>query len=67
MARVPKPKDRCVKKINLSSLDGVKDVQVNKASVDDRRSGNFKKTGAHTSDHEYDDEKARRERYGFPF
>jgi len=65
--RVPKPKDRCVKKHNLSSLDGVKDVQVGSASVDDRRAGNFKKTGANTSETEHDDTKARRERYGFPF
>ena len=66
--RVPKPKSRVVQSHNLSSLDGVKDVTIGKATPDDRRSGNFKKTGqVQTGDIEYDDEKARRERYGFPF
>ena len=66
--RVPKPKSRVVKSHNLSNLDGVKDVAIGSASVDDRRAGNFKKTGqVQEGNHEYDDEKARRERYGFPF
>lgn len=65
--RVPKAKSRVVKSHNLSNLDGVKDVAIGSASVDARRSGDFSKTGANTSDTEYDDQKARRERYGFPF
>lgn len=65
--RVPKPKDRCVKKVNLRNLDGVKDVSFGDAGIDDRRAGNFKKGGAKTTDTDYDDDKARRERYGFPF
>ena len=65
--RVPKPKSRVVKSHNLRSLDGVKDVAVGAADVDNRRAGNFKKGGATTSDMDFDDDKARRERYGFPF
>jgi hypothetical protein len=64
--RVPKPKSRVVKSVNLSSLDGVKDVSIGSASVEDRMSGNFKKSGAEKSTMEHDDEKARRERWGFP-
>ena len=64
--RVPKPKDRCVKKVNLRNLDGVRDVTIGSASVEDRQRGNFKKTGAPAEVSETDDEKARRERYGFP-
>lgn len=65
--RVPKPKSRCVKKVNLRNLDGVKDVSFGGADVDDRRSGNFKKGGAGVAENDYDDDKAKRERYGFPF
>ena len=65
--RVPKAKSRVVKSHNLSHLDGVKDVAVGSADVDDRRSGNFKKGGTKAADPEFDDEKARRERYGYPF
>lgn len=65
--RVPKPKDRVVKSVNLSSLDGVKDVDIHSASVEDRSAGNFKKTGAPEPSYESDDEKARRKRWGFPF
>jgi len=65
--RVPKPKSRVVKSHNLSTLDGVKDVAIGSSDVDARRSGNFKKGGDTTAPTEYDDEKARRERYGFPF
>lgn len=64
--RVPKPKSRVVKSHNLRSLDGVKDVAIGSSDVDARRSRNFKKTGE-TSETEFDDDKARRERYGFPF
>lgn len=65
--RVPKPKSRVVKSHNLRSLDGVKDVAIGSADVDDRRSGNFKKGGAKPTDNDFDDDKAKRERYGFPF
>ena len=66
--RVPKPKDRCVKKANLRNLDGVRDVSFGDADIDARRAGNFKKGGtAGTPETDYDDDKARRERYGFPF
>lgn len=64
--RVPKAKSRVVKSHNLRSLDGVKDVAVGAADVDARRSRNFKKTGV-ASETDFDDDKARRERYGFPF
>lgn len=65
--RVPKPKSRVVKSHNLRSLDGIKDVAVGPADVDSRLGGNFKKTGGNASDMDFDDDKARRERYGFPF
>ncbi len=65
--KVPKPKDRCLKKVNLRDLDGVKDVTIGKASVEDRQRGHFKKTGSPADNPETDDVKARRERYGFPF
>jgi len=65
--KAPKPKSRVVKSHNLRSLDGVKDVAIGSADVDARRSNNFKKGGDKTADHDYDDDKARRERYGFPF
>lgn len=64
--KAPKPKSRVVKSHNLRSLDGVKDVAIGSADVDARRSRNFKKTGE-TSEIDFDDDKARRERYGFPF
>lgn len=65
--RVPKPKSRVIKSVTLSSLDGVKDVAIGPADVDQRRSGRFKKTANAVEPTELDDEKARRERYGFPF
>lgn len=65
--KAPKPKSRVVKSHNLKHLDGVKDVAIGSASVDDRRAGNFKKVAKTTDNIEFDDEKARRERYGFPF
>lgn len=63
----PKAKNRVVKSHNLRSLDGVKDVAVGCCDVDQRRSGNFKKKSKEQVAMEFDDEKARRERYGFPF
>ncbi len=65
--RVPKPKSRVVKSHNLRNLDGVKDVVIGTADVDARRSGNFKKGGASNEEPQFDDDKAKRERYGFPF
>jgi hypothetical protein len=65
--RVPKPKSRVVKSHNLRNLDGVKDVVINKASVEDRREGRGNKVSGPDNDNDYDDDKARRERYGFPF
>jgi len=65
--RVPKPKSRVVKSHNLRSLDGVKDVAIGSADTDARRAGNFKKGGDTTPNNDFDDDKARRERYGFPF
>ena len=65
--RVPKAKSRVVKSHNLRNLDGVKDVAVGCCDVESRRGGNFKKTGNKASEMDYDDDKARRERYGFPF
>ncbi len=65
--KVPKAKSRVVKSINLKHLDGVKDVAIGPASVEDRMMGNFKKTGAPADPAMQDDEKARVERYGFPF
>jgi hypothetical protein len=65
--RVPKAKSRVVKSHNLRSLDGVKDVAVGSADVDARRGGNFKKKGGETAEPDFDDDKARRDRYGFPF
>jgi hypothetical protein len=64
--RVPKPKSRVVKSHNLRSLDGVKDVAVGCCDVDNRRGNNYKKTGP-AGEQDFDDDKARRERYGFPF
>ena len=63
---VPKPKSRVVKTVNLRNLDGVKDVAIGSASVEGRMAGNFKKGGATTAENDYDDDKARRERWGFP-
>lgn len=65
--RVPKAKSRVVKSHNLRSLDGVKDVAVGVADVDSRRSGNFKKKMGDDASPDFDDDKAKRERYGFPF
>lgn len=65
--RIPKPKNRVIKSAILSSLDGVKDVAIGPADVDQRRSGNFKKTANIVGPIDHDDERARRERYGFPF
>lgn len=65
--RVPKPKSRVVKSHNLKHLDGVRDVAIGDADVDARRANNFKKKSGDTAEPDYDDEKARRERYGFPF
>jgi hypothetical protein len=65
--RVPKPKSRVVKSVTLKHLDGVKDVSIGSASVEDRMAGNFKKTGAPADNNTYDDTKAQRDRWGFPF
>jgi hypothetical protein len=64
--RVPKPKSRVVKSANLRSLDGVRDVSFGSASVDGRMMNDFKKGGSAAQDKEYDDDKARNERWGFP-
>jgi len=65
--RVPKPKSRVVKSHNLRNLDGVKQVVVHKASVEDRMEGRGNKVSGPDHDNDFDDDKAVRERYGFPF
>ena len=65
--RVPKAKSRVVKSHTLRNLDGVKHVVVHKASVEDRREGRGNKVATPDHDNDFDDDKAVRERYGFPF
>ena len=65
--RVPKPKSRVVKTHNLRTLDGVKHVVINTASVEDRMEGNFSKVSGNDNDNDFDDDIAKRSRYGFPF
>lgn len=65
--RVPKPKSRIVKTHNLRNLDGVKHVVINTASVEDRMEGNFSKVSGNDNDNDFDDDVAKRSRYGFPF
>lgn len=66
--RVPKPKHKTVQSHRLSTLDGVKDVQVGPASVDNRQRRDFSKTGlaSQRDDSDFADIKARNERFG-PF
>lgn len=65
---VPKAKSRTVQSHRLSGPDGVKDVKIGRASVDHRLRGNAHVTGkgAERDDSDFDDVKARNERFG-PF
>ena len=65
--KVPKPKSRIVKSNRLSNWDGVKDVEVGRATVDDRQQGNAHVTGkgAERDDTGFSDIEERRKRHGF--
>ena len=64
-----KGKNKTVKTLNLSSWDGVKEVVVHKASVENRRERNFSKDNKAVSKDERmeDDVVARRDRFGYYF
>jgi len=59
---------KCVKKFEVSSLDGLKDVSVGPASYESRMRGDFSKNGkASQPGKSLDDDTARNERYGIPY
>lgn len=51
----------------LSHLNGVYDVSFGKSTEEGRRQRNYKKGGPKQSTDMTDDERARAERYGFPY
>ena len=65
--KIPKPTNRVVSEHRLSNLDGVKDIKVGTASVEDRQEGNFHVLGkgAGRDDSGFSDVEERRKRYGF--
>jgi hypothetical protein len=68
--KVPAAKDKVVKSCRLRSIDGVRDVQIGRSTVENRLAGRPHVTGAGTTppDVKYSDEDARAERYGrLPF
>jgi len=59
---------KVVKSLNLSSLDGVYDVEINKAAPSARRQRDASKNGsasAKADSQQYDDARARAIHYGF--
>ena len=60
----PKQTDRVVMSKRLSSIDGVKDVKIGRASVEDRRMGNAHVTGKGADSPEFDDQKERMKSMG---
>lgn len=65
--RRQKAKNRVVQSVRLQSLDGVKDVELGKASVENRARGNFHVTGkgSEADDSGFADVEARNKRFGF--
>jgi len=65
--RVPKATNRVVQEKRMSSLDGVKDVQIGPASVEARQDRNAHVTGkgAERDDSGFSDVEERRKRHGF--
>ena len=65
--KAPKPKQKGLTKRRLSSLDGVRDVKIGRASVEAREQGNAHVTGqgVDRDDSGMDDVEERRKRHGF--
>jgi hypothetical protein len=65
--KVPKAKHKGLKSCRLSSIDGVKDIKIGPASVENRQRGNAHVTGqgADRDDSGFSDVEERRERFGF--
>lgn len=66
-SKVPKAKSRVVQSHRLSNIDGVKDVKIGPASVEDRQQGNAHVTGkgVERDDNGFTDVEERRKRHGF--
>lgn len=59
---------KCVKKFEVASLDGLKEVSVGPASYDARMRGDFSKNGkASQASKSLDDDDARNKRYGISY
>ncbi len=66
--RVPKPKHKSTRRMRLSHIDGVRDVQIGPATVEARREGNAHVTGkgaGSRDDSGMVDVEERRKRFGF--
>ena len=64
---VPKPKHKQVSSHRLSTIDGVRDVKIGRASVEAREQGNAHVTGqgVDSDDAGFSDVEERRKRHGF--
>ena len=65
--KVPKPKHKGLSRHRLSSIDGVKDVKIGRASVEARERGNAHVTGqgVDSDDSGFSDVEERRKKFGF--